>query len=167
MTAPVSTPARFWRAALLLLLLVAAWLLWSGLYKPLLLGLGAFSCLLVLYLSHRMGLQDSDLFRGTLSLRLFRYWAWLAKEIVKSSLQVTRVVMHPKLPVSPTVVEFDATTTHPVDQAILGNSITLTPGTLTLQIRDGHFVVHALTKAGAQDIVNGDMDRRVAELRRL
>ena len=57
-------------------------------------------------------------------------------------------------------------TDHPVDLAILGNSITLTPGTLTLQIRDGHFTVHALTESGADDLMSGEMDRRVSELRR-
>jgi multicomponent Na+:H+ antiporter subunit E len=47
----------------------------------------------------------------------------------------------------------------------VGNSITLTPGTLTIKIDDGHFVVHALTEAGARDILSGEMDRRVAALR--
>lgn len=156
---------RIGRVALLALLLALAWLLWSGFYTPLLLGLGAFSCALVIYLSHRMGLVNSDLFSGTVSLRLFAYWAWLAKEVVKSSLEVTRCVLSPRLPISPTVAEFDAHTDHPVDLAILGNSITLTPGTLTLQIRDGHFKVHALTEAGAKDLLTGEMDRRVSELR--
>ena len=130
-----------------------------------LLALGAFSVFLVFIISQRMGLVDSDLFRGTLSLRLFRYWGWLVVEVVKSSLQVTRCVLNPKLPISPTVVEFDATTDHPVDLAILGNSITLTPGTLTLQISGQHVVVHALTKEGAEDVISGEMDRRVSELR--
>ena len=157
---------RLGKAALLALLLALAWLLWSGFYTPLLLGLGAFSCVMVIYLSHRMGLVDSDLFSGTVSLRLLGYWAWLAKEGVTSSLEVTRCVLNPRLPISPTVAEFDAHTDHPVDLAILGNSITLTPGTLTLQIRGGHFTVHALTESGADDLMSGEMDRRVSELRR-
>ena len=160
-----SALSQLWRYLLLTLLLVAAWLLWSGLYKPLLLALGAFSCLLVLYLSRRMGLVDSDLFRGTLSLRLLRYWGWLAVEVVKSSLQVTRCVLSPRLPISPTVAEFDAKTEHPVDIAILGNSITLTPGSLTLRISGQRFTVHSLTQEGARDVLDGEMDRRVSELR--
>jgi len=54
---------------------------------------------------------------------------------------------------------------HPVDQAILANSITLTPGTLALDVHDGEIIVHALTRAGADELERGEMDRRVAALR--
>ena len=156
----------YWsRAAFLAVVLMLAWLLWSGLFKPLLLALGVFSSVLVVYLAHRMRLFETQAFDLRYLLRLLPYWAWLSKEILKSSLEVTRVVLSPKLPISPTVAEFDSSCEEPMDQAVLGNSITLTPGTLTLQITDGHFVVHALTESGAQDIVSGEMDRRVQSLR--
>lgn len=149
----------------LAVLLAISWLLWSGMFKPLLLALGAFSCLLVLYLSWRMHLFEHDVFSLRYTGRLFRFWAWLGGEIVRSSLEVTRIVLSPKLLITPTVAEIESRCEHPVDRTILGNSITLTPGTLTLRIDDGHFVVHALTEAGAQDIVAGEMDRRVHALR--
>ena len=153
------------RMAVLAALLATSWILWSGMLKPLLLALGALSCLLVVYLAHRMHLFEHDVFSLRYSGRLLRFWAWLGREIVRSSLEVTRVVLSPSLPISPTVAEFDSRCRHPVDRTILGNSITLTPGTLTLRVEGGHFVVHALTEAGAQDIVAGEMDRRVSELR--
>ena len=153
------------RMLLMAVLLAAAWLLWSGFFTPLLLALGAFSCVLVVYLAHRMHLFDTDIFAIRLSLRLFRFWAWLAGEVIRSSLDVTRLVLSPKLPISPTVVKFSTTCTHPVDQVILGNSITLTPGTLTLNIDGNSFLVHSLTRQGAEDIEAGEMDRRVAALR--
>ena len=153
------------RMVLMALLLAAAWVLWSGFFTPLLLSLGAFSCALVVLLAHRMHLFDTDIFALRLSLRLFRFWAWLAGEVIRSSLQVTRLVLSPKMPISPTVAEFTTSCTHPVDQAILGNSITLTPGTLTLNIDDGNILVHSLTKQGAKEIMAGEMDRRVAALR--
>ena len=157
----------YWsRAAFLAVLLMIAWLLWSGLYKPLLLALGVFSSVLVAYLAHRMRLFDTHAFDLRYMFRLLPYWAWLSREILKSSLEVTRVVLSPRLPISPTVAEFDSRCTEPMDQAVLGNSITLTPGTLTLQIVDGRFVVHALTEDGARDIVGGEMDRRVSSLRK-
>ena len=146
-------------------LLVAAWLLWSGFFKPLLLILGALSCVLVLLVAHRMRLFETDVFALRLTSRLFRFWAWLGREVVRSSLEVTRAVLNPRLQISPTVAEFDSRCVHPVDRAILGNSITLTPGTLTLSIDGQRFVVHALTEAAARDIVQGEMDRRVSELR--
>jgi multicomponent Na+:H+ antiporter subunit E len=147
------------------LLLVMAWLLWSGFFKPLLLILGAFSCALVLLIAHRMHLFDTDVFALRFTSRLFKFWIWLGREIVRSSLEVTRAVLSPKLPISPTVAEFESDCKHPVDRAILGNSITLTPGTLTLSIDGQRFTVHALNEQGAQDILDGEMDRRVSELR--
>ncbi len=153
------------RSLNLAIALVAAWLLWSGLFKPLLLVLGVFSCLLTLHLSHRMGYFDRDLFALRFSLRLLRFWGWLTKEIVKSSIQVSRVVLHPKLPISPRVVQVEASCDNPVDQVILGNGITLTPGTLALDVYKGIIQVHCLTNEGAEDILSGEMDRRVAGLR--
>lgn len=153
------------RVLLLAVLLAATWLLWSGFFTPLLMALGAFSSVLVVYLAHRMHLFDTDIFAIRLSLRLFRFWAWLAGEVARSSLEVTRLVLSPKLRISPTLVKFSTTCTHPVDRAILGNSITLTPGTLTLNIDGGNFLVHSLTRQGAEEIQAGEMDRRVAALR--
>ena len=153
------------RVASLAVALGAAWLLWSGLFKPLLLGLGLFSCVLTLYLSKRMGYFDSELFALRFSFRLMKFWIWLIKEIVSSSLEVARVVLDPDLPISPSVVTLKATATHPVDQVILGNSITLTPGTLALDLHKGVIQVHCLTRDGAQNVLDGEMDRRVAALR--
>ena len=149
----------------LAVVLAASWLLWSGFFKPLLLGLGVFSCLLVLLISYRMHLFDTEAISLRFTVRLVRYWLWLGLEIVRSSLQVTRAVLSPKLPISPTVTEFDSNCKHPLDLAILGNSITLTPGTLTVRIEGRHFLVHALTEEGASDVASGEMDRRVSELR--
>ena len=153
------------RVLVMAVVLGAAWLLWSGLFKPLLLALGAFSVLLVLWIAHRMHLFDNDTFAPRFLLRLVRFWGWLGKEIVRSSLEVTRAVLSPSLPISPTVAEFESSSADPVDRAILGNSITLTPGTLTLSIDDRRFIVHALNEEGAKDIIGGEMDRRVSELR--
>jgi multicomponent Na+:H+ antiporter subunit E len=149
----------------LLVPLVAAWLLWSGIYKPLLLALGLFSCLLTIYIKHRMDYFATDVFVMSFGRRLLGYWLWLGKEVVKSSLDVARIVLSPSLPISPQVVKIKASGKHPVDQAILANSITLTPGTLALDVHEGEIIVHALTRAGADELKRGEMDRRVAALR--
>lgn len=149
----------------LLIPLVAAWLLWSGIYKPLLLALGLFSCLLTIYIKYRMEYFETEVFALRFGRRLIGYSLWLAKEVVKSSLDVARIVLSPSLPISPQVVKVEASCTHPVDQAILANSITLTPGTLALDVYQGAIVVHALTQAGADELKQGEMDRRVAALR--
>jgi multicomponent Na+:H+ antiporter subunit E len=148
----------------LLLVLGATWLLWSGLFKPLLLGLGLVSCVLTFVVVRRMGYFDNKLFALRFSFRLFGYWAWLGQEIIRSSVDVARIIIDPRLPISPRVLELKATTQHPVGQVILGNSVTLTPGTLALDLHRGVIKVHTLTEAGARDLMSGEMDRRVAEL---
>jgi len=153
------------RMALMAVLLAVTWLLWSGFPTPLLLGLGGISCLLVVYLSNRMHLFDEDVYALRLSVRLVRYWAWLAGEIFRSSLEVARVVLSPGLPISPTLVEVESGSSHLVDRAILGNSITLTPGTLTSGIEGRRLNVHALTREGAEALAGGEMARRVSALR--
>ena len=150
---------------ILLLSLAAAWLLWSGLYKPLLLLLGTASCLLTFWLVRRMGYFDEQLFALRLSLRLLRYWWWLGGQIIRSSLEVTRVVLDPKLPISPCVIDLEAESSHPFDQVVLGNSITLTPGTLTIDLHKGVLKVHSLTEAGARELMSGEMNRRVTGMR--
>lgn len=153
------------RAAVLTALLVVAWLLWSGMFKPLLLGLGVISCVLTLYVLHRMGYFTNETFAFRYSPRLLGFWGWLGKEIVLSSLEVARVVLARKVDVHPQTVKLDVAELDPVDQALLGNSITLTPGTLTLDVHEDRILVHALTPAGAAGLEEGEMQRRVAALR--
>ena len=153
------------RVLVLLLSLAAAWLLWSGLYKPLLISLGAVSCLLCLWLVRRMGYFEGELFALRFSLRLFRYWLWLGREIIRSSLEVARAVLHPRLPISPRVIDLKTDSEHPFDQVVLANSITLTPGTLSLDVYEGVIKVHALTEEGAQDLMASEMKQRVAKIR--
>ena len=155
--------SRSANAAVLALLLVGAWLLWSGIYKPLLLWLGAFSCLLSVYIAHRVGFFEKSTGLHLLP-RLPRFSLWLLVEIVKSSLEVVRLVLDPKLPISPTVVEIEAEPKDDVGQVILANSITLTPGTVTLDVFDNRLLVHCVTREGARAIEEGDANRRVAEL---
>jgi multicomponent Na+:H+ antiporter subunit E len=162
---PVTSARGSFRQLLLLtVLLVAAWLLWSGLYKPLLLALGALSCALTLLVVTRMGYFERDVFAFRYNLKLLRFWAWLGPEIVKSSLEVARIVLSPRLRIAPRVVVLDASDLEPVDQAVLGNSITLTPGTLTLDVHEGRLLVHALTAESADSVLDGEMKRRIAAL---
>ena len=154
---------QFFRIISLLSGLIIAWLLWSGIYKPILLGLGAFSCLLSLYLAHRVGFlrQSSGLHVIT---RLPLYWSWLLVEIIKSSIDVAKIVLNPKLPISPTLVDIQAQPTGPIGQAILGNAITLSPGTVTIDAHQGIFKVHCLTRDSAESLLNGEANQRTAAL---
>lgn len=148
----------------LLIILVVAWLAWSGIYKTHILALGVLSCLLSLVVAVRVGFFDRSVFSLQVISRLPRYWSWLLPEIAKSSFDVARLIIHPKLPISPTIVEFDALPPGPIGQAILGNSITLTPGTVTMDVHDGALQVHCLTRQGAEDLFSGEFNRRAAQL---
>lgn len=149
----------------LFITLAALWLLWSGLYLPLMLALGFASCVLVIWLTRRFETLDHESVPIHLGVKVITYWGWLLKEIVVSSLQVTKIVLSPQMRISPKVVQVQAKSKGEVRRVIFGNSITLTPGTLTTDLDDdGLVTVHALTAEGAHGVVNGDMNDRVAAL---
>ncbi len=155
--------ARPLQLVALLLVLALSWVLWSGIYKPLLIWLGVFSCLLSLWLASRTGF-----FRHAMPtrsfLRLPGYWWWLLGEITRSSFQVARVILSPAMPITPTLVEL--TTDEPTDsgKVILGNSITLSPGTVTIDMYESKLLVHCLTEEGAQALIGQEVQRRTARL---
>ena len=138
------------------------WLLLSGHYTPLLMGFGAVSCTLVVYIAHRMDVIDHEGHPSHLSIRILPYWAWLCWEIVKANFDVAKVILSPKMPISPVMFKTKASQSQELGQVIYANSITLTPGTVTVAMEDGVLEVHALTKEGAEGVLTGDMDRRVS-----
>lgn len=140
-----------------------SWLLWSGLYKPLLIGLGLFSCLLSVWLAQRTGFFLHAMSLRSMS-RLPALWCWLLKEVIKSSLEVARVVLSPSLPIHPELVEFATNEQSDSGKVILGNSITLSPGTVTIDIDDDRLLVHCLTAESAAGLRSGEAARRTAKL---
>ncbi len=143
--------------------LLVSWVLWSGIYKPLLLWLGLFSCLLSVWLAQRMGFFRHPMSLRTL-LRLPAHWWWLLGEIIRSSVEVARVVLSPSLPISPTVVELTTTEATDVGKVILGNSITLSPGTVTIDVYQDRLLVHCLTQRSALQLQDPEVQRRIARL---
>lgn len=162
MTHPASPTVK--QTIFLSVILALAWLLWSGLYKPLLLTLGLLSCALTVIVVRRMEFFDKETYSLKPNLKLLRYWFWLLKEITHSSIAVTKVILNPSLPISPRVVSVTAPSDQSFDQVILGNSFTLTPGTLTLDIHEGTLRVHTLTDEGARALLSGEMLERVERL---
>ena len=155
--------ARPLQLAGLLAALLVSWVLWSGIYKPLLLWLGLFSCLLSVWLAQRMGFFRHPMSLRTL-LRLPAHWFWLLGEIVRSSVEVARVVLSPSLPISPTVVELTTTEASDAGKVILGNSITLSPGTVTIDVHEDRLLVHCLTEHSASQLRDPQLQRRIARL---
>ena len=148
--------------------LVVVWLVWSGYShwnNAFLLGLGVISCLFVVLLCRRMKILDDETVPLWLGVRPFtRYLPWLVKEVVESNVVVTRLILDPELPIHPMMVEVHAGQRTELGRVILANSITLTPGTVSVDVRDDVIRVHALSLADAEQDISGEMDRRVTEL---
>lgn len=141
------------------------WLLLSGHFETQLLAFGVVSCGLVVWLVHRMDVIDHEAQPYGMGVRTMVYLPWLLWEIVKANIDVARVILDPKLPISPTIFETDTYQKTELGRVIYANSITLTPGTVTIDIDgNGRFLIHALTRAGAEGVLTRDMDRRVAAL---
>jgi multicomponent Na+:H+ antiporter subunit E len=141
--------------------LAAIWLLLSGHFDPLLLGLGLASVVLCMLLTWRMNLLDQESYPVSASFRYFPVWPWLGVEIVKSNLDVARRILSPSLPISPCVFELEPGQATALGRVVYANSITLTPGTLTLDVRRNRFEVHSLTTEGRDDLLGGRMNRRI------
>ena len=150
----------------LTLILVGFWLLLSGYFVPLLLGLGAVSIFFVVAIALRMDAVDHESQPLHLKSRFMLYWAWLAREIVKSNIDVVRCIWSPVSAISPTRIRLAATQRTAVGKVAYANSITLTPGTVAMRLEGDQIEVHALTRAVAASLQDGEMDRRARELER-
>lgn len=102
---------------------------------------------------------------GVSPLAAFCYVLWLLKELVLANLEVVKATIRPELRIEPQVVRFVFKADNPMVVVVLANSITLTPGTVTMNVTtNGVYEVHALTEGSAEGLLNGSMQRKVAEL---
>ncbi|PHZ85164.1 Na+/H+ antiporter subunit E [Paremcibacter congregatus] len=152
------------RLVSLALALGVTWVLWSGHFSPLLLGLGVLSVVIVLIVNRRMAAIDEEGVPIQLAGSIFFYWAWLIVEIFKSNLQVVRIVLSRDMKISPTVIKVPVLQSSDLGQVLFANSIILTPGTLSLDLYEGHVLVHALTEEAADEVAAGEMNRRAARV---
>ena len=142
-------------------ILVVFWLLLSGHYTLMLISFGVGSSALVVYLALRMDVVDHEGVPLQLGGRFWLYLPWLMKEIVVANVAVAKVILHPKLPISPITVIFHGSQKTDIGRFIYANSITLTPGTITTGVEGQDFEIHALTYADVDGREEDEMDRRV------
>lgn len=152
------------RVAALIITLFVFWLLLSGIYTPFLVLSGLGAAITVAAFAWRMGAADLEGHPIHLAFGAVTYWPWLVKEITVSGWQVARIVLDPRLPISPALVRFVPSQKSTVGLVTHANSITLTPGTITIEADHESFLVHALTRAGADGLAGSEMDRRVRRL---
>ena len=145
--------------------LLALWLLLSGHYTPLMLGLCALSIFLVVFVSLRMKLLDYNQPDALLqALRSIPYGFWLIKEILKSNIDVIKRILNPKLPISPKIVWVKSTQLDELARVAYANSITLTPGTISIDVEGDEIEVHSLSESGIEGLMTGEMDKRITEV---
>ncbi|MEH6402011.1 MAG: Na+/H+ antiporter subunit E [Sneathiella sp.] len=152
------------RSLSLFFILLAVWLLLSGIYTPLIIGFGVLSCLIVVLIARRMDVLDKERFMFNLGLKLVTYWGWLFIEIVKANFDVAKCVLFPKKFLRPSLFSTKATQKDDLGKVIYANSITLTPGTVTVDLHEDTVLVHGLTTGAAEGVKSGDMDRRVSDI---
>jgi multicomponent Na+:H+ antiporter subunit E len=149
-------------ATALFFILLAVWLLNSGHYTLLMISFGVASCLFVVFLSLRMGIVDDEAEPVHLLPRAVVYLPWLVKEIFKSNIDVARRVLTPgRLRISPRIIEAGTTQHSELGRVIYANSITLTPGTVSIRVHGSYITVHAIADDVAEGLLEGEMDRRV------
>jgi multicomponent Na+:H+ antiporter subunit E len=151
----------------LAVVLAIFWIVNSGHFDILLLSFGVLSVAIVLLITHLMTRANEE-FHPTIimSARLPFYLLWLVKEIVKSNVEVIRCIWQRHPAIEPRVIRIKASQKSDLFKVLYANSITMTPGTVTIEIEGDDFTVHALTRSSREGLETGDMDRRVQSLER-
>jgi multicomponent Na+:H+ antiporter subunit E len=148
------------------LIMFGFWILLSGKFDLFHLTLGVLSSGLVALLSTDILMHDAEKKdRLAIAFRFSCYIPWLLYQIVLSTLHVAFLALHPKMlnNIDPTIVTFKTKLKSNIAQVALANSITLTPGTITIRIEDGIFYVHAISRKAAAGLP-GEMEDRLARV---
>jgi len=150
----------------LFLTLAAFWLLNSGHYSVLIVSLGFASIVLTIVISHKMDVVDHESQPIYLSRKIFGYYLWLVKEIIKANITVVKHIWLGGKSISPTLKTIKISQKTDMGKVIYANSITLTPGTVAIDLVDNEITVHALIHKDIKSLEIGEMDRRVTLLER-
>lgn len=165
----VGDPMKYY--VILCLVLFAFWLLLSGKFEPKFLFYGvatsvvsAYVCMPLLLIPSKDGKKKFYAFGVSLG-KFALYWIWLMREVVNANLDVERAVVRPEMEINPMMVSFKMPYENPMAHATLANSITLTPGTITVDVsEDGVYLIHALTDGAREGLLSGGMQQKIAEL---
>lgn len=147
------------------IIMLAFWMLLSGEFTFILLLSGVISSLLVAYLSHDLLIGDADIRLSTGRVyRFIKYLPWLLWQIVLANFDLVYRTLHPKMPIDPGIIAFKNEYKTDMGVVALANSITLTPGTVTIEANKDEFIVHSIAKAAAEGLMSGEMQRRVKDI---
>lgn len=145
-------------------LLALFWLLNSGHYTPLMLLLGGLSIAVVVFITARMQVIDGEAQPLHLTWKIPGYYLWLLGQIIRSNLQIACQIWRLSPDISPTLLTVHASQQSDLGRVIYANSVTLVPGTVTINLRGSTLTVHALTQEAARELNDGEMDYRISRM---
>lgn len=154
---PVSSQFLILKTAALFVM----WVILSGKFNPFHLGLGLVLSFCVAWVNSG---HSPFVPRFRLWGKILWYLPWLFTRIVYSSLHLTKLILHPRLPIRPRLIRYESTLQEPPAVVLLGNSITLTPGTITVEINGRVLLVHAMDEVSGEDVTSGRIESKIAEV---
>jgi multicomponent Na+:H+ antiporter subunit E len=154
------------------LVLLVFWFFLSGQFdvtnsgELYLIACGIVSCAFVMFIAMRINILDEEMIPLPLMFRMIFYLPWLLREIFLANLDVAYRVWHPKRIIDPRIIKVPLDTRTDLGAVVYANSITLTPGTVTINVdqKKGEMLVHALSEKAARDLLSGEMHERVKKL---
>ena len=153
------------RFVLTALIMFAFWIFLSGKFSFILLLSGVISSLLVSYMSNDLLIGNGDMKLGFIrTIRFIRFLPWLLWQIVLANIDLALRTLHPKMPINPMLINFKNNLKTDLGMVILANSITLTPGTVTIDVNENEFLVHVISEKAAQSLISGEMQARVKKI---
>ena len=161
---------RLTSAALEFAILFVFWLILSGHYEAKHIFLGVLSAGLVTFLTNDLFYSlshpgekehNNTRFAWVQLWHFLAYLPWLLSRIINANIQVAYLVLHPRMPIEPVLLQFRTRLQSNLAQVILANSITLTPGTVTVNLEDGRYIIHVLVPSAADDILEARMQNRI------
>ena len=148
------------------IILYVNWVIWSGKFDAFHLSLGVIACLIVTFTTHDLLFKRTQFSLRDITevFRLFAYIPWLIYQIILANIHVASLVLNPRMPIDPKMIRFKTKLKKDISLTTFANSITLTPGTITADIVDGELYIHALNQKVADDLMSGEMEKKVAHV---
>ena len=140
------------------------WFLLSGHYSLILIIFGLISVFFILLCTKRLGIIDKESLPIALIPGLLKYSPWLLGQIIQSGIKVSIRIISPKLPINPSVIRVQVVQDQVMTKVAFANSITLTPGTVSLELTDKYIEVHALSKEDSDTLLNGKMSNNISKI---
>ena len=141
--------------------LFVLWVMLSGQFDPLHLGLGFALSFFVAWINAG---HSPFVPRFYIWGKILLYLPWLFTRIMFSSVYLAKLILHPKLPIDPILFRYESKLKDPPAVVLLGNSITLTPGTITAEVNKNVLLVHAMDQASGDDVTSGRLESKIADV---